>query len=248
MPVEFWLGDTMQDQSDRAAIYKVRVALVDDHAILRQSLSLLLQSRGTVDVVDDWGNGREAVEQVPRVRPDVVLMDVAMPHLNGIEAMRLIKRECPDVRFIMLSSYVDIDHVRESLRAGASGYILKRSDIAELVLAIQTVHMGNHYFSKAITEQFDVDELLHESRKRNEQPSSLDRLSVREREVLQLLAEGSTTNRIAAELSISPKTVEGHKVRIMDKLQMHNRTELLRFAMQAGITKDEDRFPVEDPV
>lgn len=237
-----------QQQSDPTGTYQVRVALVDDHAILRQSLRLLLQTRDAVDVVADWENGREAVEQVPQVRPDVVLMDVAMPLLNGIDAMRLIKRECPDVRFIMLSSYVDLDHVRESLRAGASGYILKRSDIAELVLAIQTVNMGNHYFSRAITEQFDTDQLVHESKDRGDEGSSADRLSVREREILQLLAEGSTTKQIAEELSISPKTVEGHKTRIMDKLQVHNRIGLLRFAMQVGMTTDEYRFPATDSV
>jgi len=225
--------------------YRVRVVLVDDHAILRQSLRVLLLSRDAVEVIAEYDNGRDAVEHIPQLRPDVVLMDVAMPHLNGIEATRLIKRECPDARIIMLSSYVDIDHVRESLRAGASGYILKRSDIAELVLAIQTVHMGNNYFSKAIGEHFDVNELIHESRKASTSRSSIDRLSTREREVLQLICEGSTTPQIAEELVISPKTVEGHKTRLMDKLQARNRTELLRFALQSGITTDEDRFPSE---
>jgi DNA-binding NarL/FixJ family response regulator len=234
-----------QERGSPGAVYRVRVALVDDHAILRQSLRLLLQSRDEIEVVGEYENGRHAVDGMPRLRPDVVLMDVAMPHLNGIEATRLIKREVADLRIIMLSSYVDIDHVRESLRAGASGYILKRSDIGELILAIQTVHMGNTYFSKAVGEQFDMSELMYDSRKGGGRDSALDRLTVREREVLQLICEGYTTKQIAGELFISPKTVEGHKTRVMDKLQSRNRTDLLRFALHSGMSTDEDQFPRE---
>jgi DNA-binding NarL/FixJ family response regulator len=236
-----------QERGSPGPVYRVRVALVDDHAILRQSLRLLLQSRDVVEVVGEYENGRRAVDEIPRLRPDIVLMDVAMPHLNGIEATRLIKRESADLRVIMLSSYVDIDHVRESLRAGASGYILKRSDIGELILAIQTVHMGNTYFSKAVGEQFDMSELMHEAKGHTDQRSGLEHLTVREREVLQLIVEGYTTKQIAGELFISPKTVEGHKTRVMDKLQSRNRTDLLRFALHSGISTDEDQSPREMP-
>jgi DNA-binding NarL/FixJ family response regulator len=218
--------------------FRIRIALADDHAILRESLKMLLNMRDGIEVVAEYANGREAAEGVAKTPPDVVLMDMAMPLLNGIEATRQIKRSQPAVKVIVMSSFVSADQVRDAINAGASGYLTKLTKVDELLLAVQSVNRGNSYFSADITEQFDVAALTEEARS-PEQRSSASRLSIREREVLQLLAEGYTSKRIAAELFISAKTVEGHKARIMEKLQVKTRTDLIRFALVNGIKVEE---------
>jgi two-component system response regulator NreC len=214
----------------------IRVVLADDHAILRESLRMLLDSRPEVRVIGECCNGREVVGLVQKLRPDVVVMDVAMPELNGIEAARQIRRSAPATRVIMLSAYGDAEQVRLALRAGAMGYLIKRSNIDELMMAIQLVKHGNTYFSSDLAETMDLSELIYEAR-RPEQTSPLDLLTMREVEVLQLIAEGHTCRVIAERLVISPKTVEGHKTRIMTKLGARNRTDLLRFALKAELVQ-----------
>lgn len=214
----------------------VRVLLVDDHVVMRQALRLLLESQPELDVVADVENGREAVQAVEKLQPDVVLMDVVMPGLNGLEATRQIRKIAPAIRVVMLSGFVDEDQLLDALRAGASGYLIKKSDISELVLAIQTVHRGNSYFSSALSEGFDLAEVLYQS-KRPDQKSTADTLTPREREVLQLIAEGHTNQGIANELYISVKTVEAHKSHIMSKLHARNRTDLIRYALRKGIVR-----------
>ena len=212
----------------------IRILLVDDHAVIRQALRMLLAAQPELEVVADVENGREAVLAVEKYAPDVVLMDVVMPGLNGLEATRQIRRASPGTRVVMLSGFVDEDQLLDALRAGASGYLIKKSDVSELVLAIQTVHRGNSYFSSALSEGFDLAEVLYQA-KRPERRSGADVLTPREREVLQLIAEGHTNQGIANALYISVKTVEAHKAHIMAKLHGRNRTDLIRYAIRKGI-------------
>jgi DNA-binding NarL/FixJ family response regulator len=211
----------------------VRVAIVDDHVLLRQSLASLLQSHPEVEVVAEFDNGRDAVAGMKEADPHVVLMDVALPRLNGIEACRQLHRDLPHIRTIMLSAHVDADHLRAALRAGAVGYVVKRADIAELFLAIQTVRLGNTFFSSDISRDYDIPALMLEARQENGHASGLDALTGREREIFQLLVEGNSVSAIARELVLSPKTVEGHKTRLMAKLGVHNRVELIRFSLSS---------------
>ncbi len=214
----------------------IRLLLVDDHSVIRQALRMLLESRPELEVIGDCENGREALSAVEKLNPDVVLMDVVMPGLNGIEATRQIRRFSRGSRVVMLSGFVDEDQLLEALRAGASGYLMKSSDVSELVLAIQTVHRGNSYYSSAISEGFDLAEISYQS-KRPDQKTGIDTLTGREREVLQLIAEGRTNQQIADDLVISVKTVEAHKAHIMTKLHAKHRTDLIRYALRKGIVK-----------
>lgn len=214
--------------------HQIRILLVDDHAVIRQALRMLLESRPELSVVGDAENGRAALAAVEKLHPDVVLMDVVMPGLNGIEATRQIRRFARGSRVVMLSGFVDEEQLTQALRAGASGYLMKSADISELVLAIQTVHRGNTYYSSGLADGFDLDEISHRS-KRPEDGTPTDSLTPREREVLQLIAEGQTNQRIANELVISVKTVEAHKAHIMAKLHARTRTDLIRYALRKGI-------------
>lgn len=213
----------------------IRILLVDDHAVLRQALSLLLQAQPELEVVGGVANGREAVRAVEQLHPDVVLMDIVMPGLNGVEATRQIRRASPVTKIVMLSGYLEEEQLLESIRAGASGYIMKTSDPQELLLAIQTVYHGaNQYFSDGVSNGFDLAEVLY----RAMQPGTragVDALTPREREVLQLIAEGYTNKGVGDELYISVKTVETHKAHIMPKLHARNRSDLIRSAIRMGI-------------
>jgi two-component system response regulator NreC len=216
--------------------HTIRILLVDDHAVIRQALRMLLEAQPELEVIGDCENGREAVAAAEKLNPDVVLMDVVMPGLNGLEATRQIRRSCPNSHVVMLSGFVDEDQLLDALRSGASGYIIKKSDVSELVLAIQTVYRGNKYFSSALSEGFDMAEVLYQS-KRVDQRTSGETLTPREREVLQLIAEGYTNQGIANELYISVKTVEAHKAHIMAKLHARNRTDLIRYAIRKGVVR-----------
>ncbi|MGH2633353.1 MAG: response regulator [Tepidiformaceae bacterium] len=213
---------------------QIRILLVDDHAVIRQALRMLLESRPELSVVGDAENGRAALAAVEKLHPDVVLMDVVMPGLNGIEATRQIRRFARGSRVVMLSGFVDEEQLTQALRAGASGYLMKSSDVSELVIAIQTVHRGNTYYSSGLAAGFDLDEISYRS-KRPDEGTSSDSLTPREREVLQLIAEGHTNQRIADELVISVKTVEAHKAHIMTKLHARTRTDIIRYALRKGI-------------
>lgn len=202
--------------------------------MLRTPLRILLDARPGMKVVGECADGHDAVTAAQELQPDVVLMDLNMPNLNGIEATRQIRQRVRGVRVLVLSSYADYGQVREALRAGASGYVLKRSDIDELILAITTVCHGNTYFSASLAESMDVNQLIYES-KRPESPTAREVLTAREREIVQLIAEGKTAREIASKLVISEKTVEGHKARAMGKIGAKNRIELLRFALKTGM-------------
>jgi two-component system response regulator NreC len=223
--------------------HRIKVLIADDHAILRQALRLLLEARDEVEVVAEATNGREAIELAERLRPDVVLMDMAMPALNGIEATRQIRKRVSRTRVLMLTAYVEDDQILEALRAGASGYIVKRSDVSELLLAVHAIYRGNSYFSSSISEDMTAQDYLWKA-KNQASRGSYDLLTGREREVLQLIAEGHSNQTIANELYISVKTVEAHKAHIMSKLNAKNRTDLIRYAIRKGIVNldsfDED--------
>jgi DNA-binding NarL/FixJ family response regulator len=211
----------------------IRVFLADDHGIVRDGLRFLLEAQPDISVVGDASDGRQAVHQVSQLRPNVAVIDIAMPELNGIEAAQQIRRICPDTKIIILSMYSTHEHIARSFQAGALGYLLKESAGAELVDAIRTVHAGNHYLSRKITD-IVIDDYV---RLRPEaETSPLERLSPREREVLQLVVEGRSGTEIADKLSVSPKSVATYRSRIMHKLDIHDLLGLLKFAFQHGIT------------
>jgi two-component system response regulator NreC len=213
---------------------RIKVLIVDDHAVLRQALRMLLENQSEVEVVGDAGNGREALDAVEKLHPDVVLMDMVMPGLNGLEATRQIRRRAPKVKVLILTGYMEDEQILAALRAGASGYVVKKSDVQELLLGIMSVHRGNTYFSSAISDGDAVQDYLWQA-KRPESKSGYDLLTSREREVLQLIAEGYSNQRIGQELFISVKTVEAHKAHIMSKLHARNRTDLIRYALRKGL-------------
>jgi DNA-binding NarL/FixJ family response regulator len=211
----------------------IRVLIADDHAVLRQSLRYLLASQPGIQVVGEASNGREAIELSEKFKPDVVLMDTIMPGLNGIEATRQIRRSSPRTKVLMLTGYMEDEHIAGALQAGASGYVIKKSDMDELLLGIKAVHRGNPYFSSDIGDG-DLTDYLWQL-KSNAGRVGYELLTSREREVLQLIAEGASNQRIAQELFISVKTVEAHRAHIMTKLHAKNRTDLIRYALKKGL-------------
>lgn len=218
----------------RSGSQRIRVLLVDDHTLLRQALRAMLESQDGLEIIGEATNGRDAVEATDRLRPDVVLMDMVMPGLNGIEATRQIIRHSPGCRVLILTAYLEDERLLEALRSGASGYVVKRSDLDELLLAIQSVHRGNTYFSADVSAEIAVNEVIMQS-KQVEPKNGYELLTGREREVLQLIAEGMSNQKIADELVISVKTVEAHKAHIMNKLHARNRTDLIRYAIKRGL-------------
>lgn len=208
----------------------IRILLADDHRLVRQGFRLILQSQEDMEVVGETGNGREAVEMAAALRPDVVVMDVTMPELNGIEATRRIRTATPSAHVLALSVHRDGVYVREIVRAGAEGYILKESADTELLTAVRAVAAGHSYLSPEIASH-----VLKDYRKQAVDP--LDLLSPREREILQLLAEGKTNKDIATQLNLSVYTVDGHRTRIMEKLGLHSLGELVRFAIRNGVVE-----------
>jgi DNA-binding NarL/FixJ family response regulator len=218
----------------RTGTQRIRILIVEDHTMVRQAFCRHLEQRTEVEVVGDASNGREAVTEAEKLQPDVVLMDMAMDHLNGQEATRQIRKRCPKTRVLMVATNVEDETIVAALRAGASGYVSKRMDIEELVLGIQAVHRGNTYFSSDISDGDSVNQYMWQAKKEDGR-TGYDLLTSREREVLQLIAEGYSNQRIAQELFISVKTVEAHKAHIMSKLHARNRTDLIRYALRKGL-------------
>ncbi len=211
----------------------IRILLADDHKITRQGLRSLLDKQSDMEVVAEAEEGRTTVRLVRELLPDVVIMDVSMPDLNGMEAARQITREFGNVRIVALSMHSDSLFVTEMLKSGASGYLLKDCAFEELARAIRAVVAGKTYLSPSISGVV-VDDYLHRLSKADF--SGLDVLTSREREVLQLLAEGKSTKQIALKLHISVKTVETHRRQIMNKLDIHTVAELTKYAIRKGLT------------
>jgi DNA-binding NarL/FixJ family response regulator len=208
---------------------KISILLADDHAVVRQGFRMILAAQPDMEIVGEAGNGRQAVELAEKLHPDVVVMDVAMPELNGIEATRRLVASSPRTRVLALSMHKDSVYVREILRAGARGYLLKDAFDRDLVAAVRSLARGEAYLSPAIS-----DTVLSDYRKHVTDP--LDLLTSREREVLQMIAEGQTNKEIASTLKLSIYTVEAHRGRIMEKLNLHSTPELVRFAIRNGLT------------
>ena len=211
----------------------LRVVIVEDHALVRAGMRALLQKIEGIEVVSDVGDGWEAVKSVQADPPDLVLMDIAMPGLNGLDATFRIVKESPRTRVILLSMHANEEYLRQALRAGASGYLLKGAELAELELAIRTVSRGETYLTPAV-----VKYAIEAYREHPEGPSGpLTKLSMRQREILQLIAEGHTTKDIAHRLNLSVKTVETHRAQLMERLDIHDVPGLVRFAIRVGLVQ-----------
>lgn len=213
---------------------KIRVFLADDHTVVRQGLRALLVAEGDIEIVGEADNGRQAVIGVRKTVPDVAVIDIAMPQLNGLEATRQITKTVPQTKVLILSSYSDDEYVQQLTEAGAAGYLIKQTAANELLKAIREAQKGNAYFSPSIAKR-----LRDQCREAfvNGQPSKrrTDHLTTREAEVLQLIAEGRANKQIAAELNISIKTVEKHRQQVMNKLGIHDVAGLTRHAIAKGI-------------
>jgi RNA polymerase sigma factor (sigma-70 family) len=213
---------------------RITVYIADDHTIVRDGLNVLLSEQPDIEVVGDAADGRETVRQVVELEPDVVLMDINMPQLNGIEATRQITENCPTTRVVILSMYATQEHIFRALQAGARGYLLKESAGIDVVRAVREIMSGKRYLSEKISEEV-INEYVR-LRDQVDEDDSLSRLSPREREVLQLVVEGKSSAEIAESLYLSPKTVETYRSRLMQKLEIHDIPGLVKFAIQQGLT------------
>ena len=207
----------------------IRVLLADDHALMREGLRALLTAAADIEVVGEVRTGREAEQQVLQLNPGVVLMDIAMPDLNGIEAARVIHLKCPAVRIVMLSMHATAEYVYRAFEAGACGYLLKEMAIEEVITAVRTVHEGRRYMSPALAESVPG---LNSGHAR----SPVDSLSTRERQVLQLVVEGKTSSEIAGMIHLSPSSVQTYRSRLMMKLSVRDMPSLVKFALEHGLT------------
>jgi two-component system, NarL family, response regulator NreC len=209
----------------------IRVLIADDHTLVRDALKALLNEQEGIQVVASADDGVDALTQCAEKRPDVALIDIVMPRLNGIEAATQIHQRFPQIRIVIVSMHADIDYVYRALRAGAHGYVAKTSTAADLVRAIRTVSKGRRFLSAAITESV-LDDYIHARSSK----SPLEQLSGRERQILQLLCEGRSSTAIASVLSLSPKTIDTYRSRMMEKLGISEFPALVKFAILHGIT------------
>ncbi|MHB8923025.1 MAG: response regulator [Thermoleophilia bacterium] len=213
---------------------KIRLLLADDHAILRSGLVRLLGEQSDIEVVGEAENGREAVQKVQELHPDIVLMDIGMPVMNGMEATKQIKKRDQQVKVLVLTMHDNEEYLFQVLQAGASGYVLKKAADSDLVNAIHVVARGDCFLYPSAAKMV-VEDYLEKMKSGSEPTSTFDTLTEREREILKLVAEGYTNREIAESLFISVKTVETHKANIMEKLNLHKRAELVRYAIRKGI-------------
>ena len=213
----------------------IKILLVDDHAMLRHGLSRSFEQEKDITIIGQAQDGYSAIDITKELSPDIVIMDIGMPGLNGIETTRRITQDNPGVKIIGLSMHSSDKYVREMFKAGASGYLLKNCSFDELVEAIKAIMSGNTYISPSIGDMI----IKEYTSKPDNEKSVFSILSQREREVLQLLAEGKSTKQIGQKLHVSPKTVEAHRLRIMDKLQIDNIAQLTKYAIQEGLTEAE---------
>lgn len=211
----------------------ISVFLADDHAVVRDGLKTLLEIEVSVTVVGTASNGREAARRIIKLKPDVVIMDISMPELNGIDATRQILEACPKTRVIILSMHATREHIQRALQAGAKGYLLKESAGAEVVKAVRCVYTGKRYLGEPVSEIL-IDDYLNGCHA-DQYVDPLDQLSGREREILQLVVEGHVSAKIADILCLSPKTVETYRSRIMSKLNIKDIPGLVKFAIRNGL-------------
>jgi two-component system response regulator NreC len=224
---------------------KIRLMLVDDHEVVRVGLKTFLQTQEDFEVVAEAGSGEEAVPRAMQAKPDVILMDITMPGMDGMEATRRLRVLCPDCLILALTVHDDKQYFMQMLVAGASGYITKQSAADELVAAIHTIAAGNVYLQPALARWLleDYQRLARQVGqpgalpRGEEEVVGLDALSQRERQVLEMVAQGSNNQQIGDSLGLSPKTIARHRERIMNKLNMHSRTELVKFAIRTGLVR-----------
>jgi DNA-binding NarL/FixJ family response regulator len=208
---------------------KMKILVVDDHAIMRDGIGALLVLQDDVEIVGEAANGNEAVERTRELSPDVVIMDIAMPGMDGLEATRRIVKKNPKVKVVVLTQYDNKEYILSAIKAGAAGFVPKRALGSELVSAIRAVYQGNSFLYPSAAAA------LIEDYRQQAEGDSYDSLTPREREILKLIADGHTSRQIADMLFISLKTVLGHRAKIMEKLDLHNRTELIKYAMRKGL-------------
>ncbi len=212
----------------------IRLVIADDHAILREGLRALLKTAGDIEVVGEAHDGESAIAEVARLRPDVVLMDVSMPGLGGLEATLQIRKDQPDTRIVVLTQYEDREYLRRFLKAGVAGYLLKKTVGADLVSAIRAAARGGLVIDPSLAKEALQEQPLDSSRSATD-PYEL--LTDREKQVLKLVAEGRSNKEVAELLDISVKTAMSHREHIMDKLDVHNRTDLVKFALKQGVVR-----------
>jgi DNA-binding NarL/FixJ family response regulator len=213
---------------------KIRVLIADDHAIVREGVKALIHMADDMEVVGEAADGREAIERAQALEPDVAVMDIAMPGLGGLEATLEIRKLCPRTRILVLSQYDDREYVRRFLKAGVSGYVLKKSAGSDLTAAIRSVHRGGLVLDPEVAREAMRE---HEAPDGSRAADPYDALTDREKQVLKLVAEGHSNKEVADELGISVKTAMSHREHIMEKLDLHSRTELIRFAIKQGIIR-----------
>jgi DNA-binding NarL/FixJ family response regulator len=221
---------------------KIMVLLADDHTVVRQGLRALLKAEEDMEVIGEAENGRQAVNLVKKSPPDVVLMDVAMPLMNGLEATRQILKSSPTTKVLVLTSYGDDDCIEQLMRAGAAGYLIKQTAANDLLKAIREVQRGNAFFSPSIAKR--LRDQCRQAFSNGQPVKRSGDLTSRESEVLQLIAEGFSNKQIAAELSISIKTVEKHRQQVMNKLNIHDVAGLTRYAISKGLVERTVPSPV----
>lgn len=209
----------------------IRVLIADDHGLVRAGIRALLEKQSKMEVVDEARNGREALALATRHRPDVVLMDISMPELNGLEVVRQLARDIPQVRCIILSMHADEEHVWQALKAGAAGYLVKGGSLAELELAITSVAQGETYLSPGVSGPV-IKEYV---RRTSHEGVSADNLTARQREILQMIAEGKTTKQMALILKVSVKTIESHRAQLMKRLGVQDIASLVKHALRIGL-------------
>lgn len=216
---------------------KVRIVIAEDHTILREGLRSLLSSNAQFEIVAEAGDGREAIRHAKKYKPDLILTDLSMPRMNGMEAIKEIKRESPTTKVLVLTVHRAEEYILATFRAGADGYVLKDSTHSELLIAVKKVLNGAHYISPEISEK--VIEGYIEGKKSLKSRTSWETLTQREREILKLIAEGYRNKEIAEDLCISVKTVEKHRANLMEKLDLHSIQALTTFAIERGLVSRE---------
>ena len=219
--------------SSEISVSNIRVIIADDHTVVRTGLHMLLDSAEDIEVVGEAENGRETITKVEELQPDIVLMDIAMPEINGFEATKEINKRFANVKVLILTMYEDEHYVSEMLQVGASGYILKKAAATDLISGIRAVYQGDIYLYPSIARKI-VEEYL-EQVKNGEKRTSYDGLTHRELEILQLIVEGKTNREIAEILFVSITTVRSHRANLMEKLKVHDRSELVRYAIRKGL-------------